>query len=176
MFLEYPYHCLFYYYGKARTYFSYCLPQVTQVSSDKILDNIYLGNLSASVSKDYIEENNINHIISAVTGAYPIYDNITYTCLDLLDESFFEINKVFNETNNVIEENLRKNKNILIHCICGVSRSTTVLCAYLIKKTNYTPEEAVNLIREKRSIVNPNPGFMNQLQKYYDYIQEKKEN
>ena len=140
MIFEYPYHCLFYYYGKARTYLSYCLPQVTSVSSDKILDNIYLGNLSASVSEEYLKDNNIKHIISAVTGAYPLYPNISYTCLDLLDESFFEINKVFNQTNNVIEEQLRNNNNILIHCICGVSRSTTILCAYLIKKHNITPQ------------------------------------
>jgi protein-tyrosine phosphatase len=176
MIFEYPYHCMFYYYGKARTYFSYCLPQITSVDSDKIMNNIYLGNLSAAVSQEYIKENDINHIISAVTGAYPIHENVTYTCLDLLDESFFEINKVFNETNNVIEEKLRNNKNILIHCICGVSRSTTILCAYFIKKYNITPNEALKMIKDKRPIVNPNPGFMKQLDKYYEFLNDKKTN
>ena len=126
------------------------------------------------MSQEYIKENNINHIISAVTGAFAIHDNISYTCLDLLDESFFEINKVFNDTNRIIEDKLRENKNILIHCICGVSRSTTILCAYLIKKNNITPDEALKIIRTNRPIANPNPGFMKQLENYYEFINNKK--
>ena len=62
-----------------------------------------------------------------------------------------------------------KNKQkILIHCICGVSRSVTILLAYIIKKYNYTPQYALKLVKKKRNIANPNSNFMKQLWTYYE--------
>jgi hypothetical protein len=49
----------------------------------------------------------------------------------------------------------------------GISRSTTVVMAYLIATTNVTPHEALATVRSKRTIVRPNRGFMSQLQEYY---------
>jgi hypothetical protein len=49
----------------------------------------------------------------------------------------------------------------------GISRSTTVVMAYLIATTKMTPHEALDTVRSKRTIVRPNRGFMSQLQEYY---------
>jgi hypothetical protein len=49
----------------------------------------------------------------------------------------------------------------------GISRSSTVVMAYLIATTNMTPHEALATVRSKRTIVRPNRGFMSQLQEYY---------
>ncbi len=49
----------------------------------------------------------------------------------------------------------------------GISRSTTVVLAYLIATTKMTPHEALATVRSKRTIVRPNRGFMSQLQEYY---------
>jgi hypothetical protein len=49
----------------------------------------------------------------------------------------------------------------------GISRSTTIVMAYLIATTNMTPHEALATVRSKRTIVRPNRGFMSQLQEYY---------
>jgi Dual specificity phosphatase, catalytic domain len=49
----------------------------------------------------------------------------------------------------------------------GISRSTTVVIAYLIATTKMTPHEALASVRSKRTIVRPNRGFMSQLQEYY---------
>jgi hypothetical protein len=49
----------------------------------------------------------------------------------------------------------------------GISRSSTVVIAYLIATTNMTPHEALASVRSKRTIVRPNRGFMSQLQEYY---------
>ena len=40
-----------------------------------------------------------------------------------------------------------------MHCYKGVSRSATVVAAYLIKKYSYSLSQAVNLLREKRKKV-----------------------
>ena len=53
-----------------------------------------------------------------------------------------------------------KDEKILFHCHSGVSRSATFAIAYLIKMYKLTKDEALNLVKSKRSIINPNYGFM----------------
>ena len=49
----------------------------------------------------------------------------------------------------------------------GISRSATIVCAYLIATMRMTPHEALAAVREKRGIVSPNMGFLRQLEEYY---------
>ena len=49
----------------------------------------------------------------------------------------------------------------------GISRSATVICAYLIATTRMTPHEALAAVRAKRGIASPNSGFLRQLEEYY---------
>jgi hypothetical protein len=49
----------------------------------------------------------------------------------------------------------------------GISRSATVVIAYLIATTKMTPHEALATVRARRTIVRPNRGFMSQLQQYH---------
>lgn len=53
----------------------------------------------------------------------------------------------------------------------GISRSATVICAYLIATTRMTPREALAAVRAKRSIVSPNMGFLRQLEDYAAEVQ-----
>ena len=45
----------------------------------------------------------------------------------------------------------------------GISRSTTIVIYYLMKKNNINFEEAYNIVKEKRGVTNPNYGFIEQL-------------
>ena len=48
----------------------------------------------------------------------------------------------------------------------GISRSATIVCAYLIATMRMTPNEALAAVRKKRGIVSPNIGFLRQLEEY----------
>ena len=76
--------------------------------------------------------------------------------------------KFFSEINNIIKEHVNKKENILIHCYNAVSRSVTVLTAYLIS-TGMSLKDSLQLIKDKRNdkvYTKPNIGFMKQLIKY----------
>jgi hypothetical protein len=59
----------------------------------------------------------------------------------------------------------------------GVSRSVTIAIAYLLRKYQYTLSQVIALLQRKRRKVtiplhkiNPNPGFLQQLQKYSESL------
>ncbi|KAF5344271.1 hypothetical protein D9758_012332 [Tetrapyrgos nigripes] len=63
-----------------------------------------------------------------------------------------------------IEES--KDNKVLVHCLQGVSRSSTVVCAYLIANADMNPSQAVKFVQSKRSVVLPNSGFRKQLDEF----------
>lgn len=60
-------------------------------------------------------------------------------------------------------EEQRQTKNVLVHCIAGVSRSATIIAYYLMKKYALNVEESIEIIKKSRQIVRPNIGFYRQL-------------
>lgn len=56
----------------------------------------------------------------------------------------------------------------------GMSRSATVVCAYLIAHKDMKAEEAIAYAQSKRPIVRPNVGFRNQLEIYASILQSNR--
>ena len=65
---------------------------------------------------------------------------------------------------------VRQKKNILVQCHGGVSRSATIICAYLIKKKDWSAEQALSYLKIRRPRVKPNEGFFEQLKEYYNEL------
>lgn len=59
---------------------------------------------------------------------------------------------------------------ILVHCEAGISRSPTICMAYLMKMRKFRLEEAFDYIKQRRSLISPNFGFMGQLLQYESEI------
>lgn len=59
---------------------------------------------------------------------------------------------------------------ILVHCEAGISRSPTICMAYLMKTKKLCLEEAFDYIKQRRSLISPNFGFMGQLLQYESEI------
>ncbi|KAF8967341.1 protein-tyrosine phosphatase-like protein [Flammula alnicola] len=55
---------------------------------------------------------------------------------------------------------------VLVHCAEGISRSVSVVAAFLMAHYGWSPLEAVHYIKSKRRIANPNFGFVQQLHEY----------
>ena len=57
----------------------------------------------------------------------------------------------------------------LVHTsMAGVSRSTTLVAAYIMAVTQLNWRDAIKAIKCSRSIANPNYGFQRQLQDFYN--------
>ena len=56
--------------------------------------------------------------------------------------------------------------------MCGVSRSVSIVCAYLSFKYNIKPVEALKMIKTIRPVANPNSSFLQQLENYYSSLDQ----
>ena len=51
---------------------------------------------------------------------------------------------------------------VLVHCAVGVSRSATLVLAYLMIRQNLTLVDAIKTVKDHRGVI-PNRGFLRQL-------------
>jgi len=79
------------------------------------------------------------------------------------DSENANISRYFEEVCEFIEKARQENKNCLVHCAAGISRSSTLVIAYLMKHQKMNLKEAYGHTREQRSIIEPNSGFAKQL-------------
>ncbi|CAM9132727.1 unnamed protein product [Choristocarpus tenellus] len=63
---------------------------------------------------------------------------------------------------------------VLVHCHKGVSRSATVICAYLMRTRGLGTEKAMTYLRTRRSMVNPHEGFLEQLNLFQKKNEEER--
>jgi protein-tyrosine phosphatase len=132
-----------------------------------IPDKLYLGNWKCA----YNCPTNVQHIIN-MTPYIPNFQKwkfnskVTYmenTAIDDNEEA--DVLQHFETTFDFIE-NVAKDKAVLVHCVVGASRSSSVVIAYLMKKNNWDVNTALEYARSRRSVVKPNAAFLKQLHEY----------
>jgi len=136
---------------------------------------MYLGTFENACNILDLRRLGINYILNC---AYDCKNThlpkcITELHLKIRDESDFEIFKYFEKANDFINQVRSKGGIILIHCKLGISRSPSFVLAYLMKYYNFSFENALKFLRNKRPQVNPNEGFMNYLDKYEKLFKRK---
>lgn len=67
-------------------------------------------------------------------------------------------------------------KNVLVHCHAGVSRSAAIVCAYLMKKSSWSLQQALSHMKQRRNRVKPNENFVRILQQYETTLTSVKQN
>ena len=168
---NYPF--FYFFYGKFRGILHHYISN-QEISISKISDNIYIGDIWAAYNKDELKSRGITHIVNAILGVEPAYpDEFEYFKIEAIDMQHQNLYEVFEKSNLWIDKALVDKGKVFIHCVCGVSRSVTILAAYFIYTYKMTPEQAIDKIQKKRSIANPNKFFRQQLQDYYNLLYNK---
>jgi protein-tyrosine phosphatase len=134
-----------------------------------ITDGIFIGDKNDAVNLTFLKKNNIKAILNTAFDI-PKWEedklkkhNIAYLKLPMSDSPTEDIKKYYLRAYQFISENTLpfRDSNVLVHCAVGMSRSVTMVFAYLLLE-GYTFEESWKLVK-KRKIAQPNTGFMEQL-------------
>ena len=137
-----------------------------KIAITKLSDNLYLGSIEDAFNLKKLKSLNITHVLNVTTEIPNFYEgSFVYKKINAKDAPKFQLSKYFDEIADFIHEGTTKGK-ILVHCYCGISRSTTSILAYLIKYKNQDIESSLKYIRKKRWIICPNDGFIRQLKVY----------
>jgi len=136
-----------------------------------IVPRLYLSNYATARSSDQLKSNGITHVVTIMDFDPEIPECIPASnklLIELADYFSSDILTHLSTTTAFISAALAENKSnkVLVHCMMGISRSATVVCAYLIATTDMVPTEAIAFAQSKRHIVCPNLGFRQQLESY----------
>ena len=144
--------------------------QLPSYSIDKITDRIYLGGLNGAMDFNYLSKEKITHVLSIVDikCKYPDNLNITHKIISVEDDKNSNLLHYFKECIEFIDNNGK----IFVHCECGVSRSATIVIAYLMWKTHSTFDAAYRFVKKTRPEIDPNNGFRRQLKKFQQLLEE----
>jgi protein-tyrosine phosphatase len=138
---------------------------------DKVIDGLYVGNGAVSSDIDALHRHKITHIVVAGFGLKQHFpDSFKYKKIDMIDTPSYEIHRHFAECNSFIDSALSHGGSVLVHCFQGISRSTTIVCAYLMHKQHMTAVHALQFVKERHRATDPNFGFVYQLNQYEEVL------
>lgn len=98
-------------------------------------DFLYHGDLGHASNMKLLKELGIRHIISVIECELdaPIKEHFHVRWININDELRADIKKYFHETNEFLNQCKEKNEKVLVHCQMGISRSSSIVLAYLMK-------------------------------------------
>ncbi|KAL7869743.1 hypothetical protein AOLI_G00137310 [Acnodon oligacanthus] len=139
---------------------------------DEVWPNIIISDACTAKDVELLRVLGVTHIVNAADGPSRIHTGSTfyshahiqiqYYGVEAPDSRDFNIFRFFYPTAQFIHSALTLSCKVLVHCARGISRSATLVLAYLMIYEGLTLSEAIQTVRSHRSIL-PNAGFLQQL-------------
>lgn len=130
---------------------------------DRIVPGLYLCGFSGT-TKESLQQTKINLLVN-VTWELPLLkvQGLTAYRVPVDDTPEETIGRYFEEVSDLLEANRRVGRRSMVHCLAGVSRSATLVLAYLLKYTTLNLHQAFAHLHSARPCIRPNMGFFKQL-------------
>lgn len=145
---------------------------------------LYLGNQSSVGAfpdkwnyseKDYqqvlleLQSLNIKSIVCCADGLAIFPNEFEYYQVDARDSPSFDYLPIIDGAVEFIKRKLNEGSSVIVHCNAGVSRSATIVVAFLMKVAKIPLEQAIRMVREKRKCIDIS-NFKSQLVQYENQL------
>ena len=119
----------------------------------KITDHLYLSSFLGATEYNLLKFN-VTCVITVCKEVPKVMQkNVESVKLEVQDKPTESLFKYFDFIADKINEVASKNGVCLVHCVAGISRSTTMVLAYLMKHHRMTLREAHTLVKSRRPFV-----------------------
>jgi len=137
----------------------------------KITDTIYLGNMDAAFNIKKLKNLGIRKVLTVMSAFGNHYPENTFIhkTIDITDDYNSNIIRYFKDCLLFIDGYDK----VFVHCAAGMSRSPTVVIAYLMWKQKLSLNNAIKFVKNKRPEISPNLNFMRQLQLFQELLIKK---
>ncbi|KAJ8402777.1 hypothetical protein AAFF_G00364490 [Aldrovandia affinis] len=130
----------------------------------EILPFLYLGSAYHASREDYLGDLQITALLNiSRRDTQQSKGRFHYKWIPVEDSHFADISSHFQEAIAFIDCVKKSGGKVLVHCEAGISRSPTICMAYIMKTKGLQLEEAFAFIKQRRTLISPNFGFMDQL-------------
>ncbi|KAF7305720.1 Phosphotyrosine protein phosphatase II [Mycena chlorophos] len=135
---------------------------------------LYLGSTAAALDIVPLEEKRIRHLVQVIEPPQPVpRENprdweLEYFRIEIKDApgAARALAEKLPLACDYIAEALGRGESVLVHCQQGVSRSASVVIAFLIRERAMSYEDALTFVRERRRCARPNWGFVRTLEEW----------
>lgn len=130
---------------------------------------LFLGPARAALDSHWMKSTGITHVLNVGADYNPQIQTklglVSYEYIDRGDQEHVQLHEEFSRAFEYIDDALTQNRKhkVLVHCHAGVSRSATIILAYLMQRDGISSYEAISRVMERRPVILPNPGFAKQL-------------
>jgi protein-tyrosine phosphatase len=140
-------------------------------NASEIIPRLYVSDLTFAENAASLSFHRITHILTVMPDRVcqpPLPMQPMRMQVRVEDMPFAELAAHLPSTTAFIRDALNSSPDtrVLVHCGEGISRSVSVVAGFLMAQYGWGRDEAVNYIKSKRRVANPNFGFMGQLQEY----------
>mmetsp|Transcript_8517 Transcript_8517/g.24434 ORF Transcript_8517/g.24434 Transcript_8517/m.24434 type:complete len:324 (+) Transcript_8517:169-1140(+) len=136
------------------------------VAPSEVRPGLYIGGLGALSGAASLS---LTHILSLADGAEALFPDAEHKHISIEDMEDNNILKHLEGCCSYVSEALsRPGGAVLVHCNAGVSRSTAVVIAYLMRSEKRSTDAALEALREAHPAAQPNDGFMEQLRLFHE--------
>ena len=137
----------------------------------KITDTIYLGNMEAAFNYKKLKKLGIRKVLTVMSAFGNHYHENTFVhkSIDVTDDYETNLIRYFKECLLFIDGYDK----VFVHCAAGMSRSPTIVIAYLMWKKKLSLNDAIKFVKNKRPEISPNLNFMRQLQTFQELLIKK---
>jgi len=135
-----------------------------------IVPGLYVGSLRDALDVEQLRDNKITDIVSVhdLSRAHPQHQHLRVLRVRISDRPESNLIEHIAAVNSFIHLARLEKRNILVHCLAGVSRSVSFVIAYLVTVTDMSHSKCVRFVAERRCNANPNFGFRMQLARFAD--------
>lgn len=128
---------------------------------NEVIKNLYITNYYTANNEELLKSYNIKNVVSLYPNLLSQDFNQLYIEID--DVISANIEQYFQKSYDFIDKALENGERVVVHCHMGISRSSSIVIYYLMKKFGIPYEKAYNFLKTKRYIIQPNLGFVKQL-------------
>ncbi|KAM9322272.1 dual specificity phosphatase 28 [Pholidichthys leucotaenia] len=141
----------------------------------KVTSSLFISNACSACSDELIRQEGVTLCINvSKQQPFPSAAGIKKLQISVYDDPSEDLYSHFNRCADAIQKEADRGGRSVVYCKNGRSRSATICIAYLMKHRRMTLLEALGRVKTARHVVDPNPGFMSQLQRYEEELKRRR--
>ena len=143
----------------------------TKIASLVHPNGLFIGDRHTAANRTWCETNKIAAIVNlAQTDGVPNYfpDTVKYMAIPIIDadkddDPKMDLLHAYNQAKVFIDTHMQSEGRVLVHCMEGVSRASSIVTAYLMESEQLTLKSTLQIVKQVRPQIKPNNGFMRAL-------------